>query len=330
MKPSLESLTPEQKRAMLARLLEQQQATCKTAFMLQAVYLNTLIQPAPVWNIRFTVRYFHKFEPELLRARMQRIVERHPALRTTYHLPPQHEADYRSRLMGIRTGAVKPCEINFDRLVEQRVHPSHALEFKVVEARDWSVEELRLALQQDAAEPYDLGRLPICRLRMYRRENEDVVQFDVHHIAMDLWSLEQVLAELEKPEEGPAPPSFAEFCAWQQAWFSLPKAEAMRQWWRQQLEGCPDLAFPQLTGKADSDSVSFQIGLELLTLARQHCKTYKVTLFNLLLSAYQVTLGHMMERDDLAVGGTIANRLDRLLLAPGALSAQAARGGQLE
>lgn len=308
MNPSLQALSPEQKRVMLARLLEKQQATCKTAFLLQAVFLNTMIQAAPVWNIRSTQRFFHKLDPEMVRARMQRIIDRHPALRTTYHLPAEHAAEYRAKLAGLATGAVKPYQINVDARIEQRVHPAHTLEFKVVDARGWSPEKLREALLADAAEPYDLAQLPVCRLRLYQREVDDLMQFDVHHCAADLWSLEQIWSEMEKPEDGPPPPSFAEFCNWQHAWFSLPKAEEVRQWWRQELEGCPDLAFPALTGKATSESVFFRLDSKHVALARQHCRTCKITLFNVLLSAYQVALGRMFGRDDLAVGGTVANR----------------------
>ena len=308
MKPSVQSLSPEQKRAMLARLLQQQKTVCKTAFILQGLILDCLMHPAPAWNMRSTIRFFDKVDPELLRTRMQRIIDRHPALRTTYEIPAERELEYHGKILTIRLNALQLYELNLETMVEQRVHPSHTLEFKVVDATRWSAEQLRESLLADALEPYDLTCLPVCRLRLYQRQNDDVMQLDVHHCAADLWSLELIMAELEQPPEGPPPPSFAEFCAWQHAWFALPKAQEMREWWSRTLEGCPHLAFPLSLGDDPADRVLFRLDSEVLAQARQACRTHRITLFNLILSTLQVTMGRSLGLDDFAIGGAVANR----------------------
>ncbi len=302
------SLTPEQKRAMLARLLKQQPAVCKTAFILQGLFLDCMMSSGPVWNMRSTIRFFRKVDPELLRGRMQRIIDRHPALRTTYEVSPEHQLDYQARMLTIQLDAMKLYELNLEARVEQRVHPSHTLDFTVVDASKWTTEELRERLLADAQEGYDLARLPVCRLRLYRREADDVMQFDVHHCAADLWSLEIIMAELEEPREGPPPPGFPEFCAWQHAWFALPKAREIREWWKNELEGCPGLAFPHSVADDMADFVLFRLDAEVLALARQTCRTHKVTLFNLFLSTLQVTMGRSLGLDDFPIGGAVANR----------------------
>lgn len=308
MKPSVQSLSPEQKRAMLARLLQQQPAVGKTAFILQGLILDCIMNPAPVWNMRSTLRFFHKVDPEFLRTRMQRIIDRHPALRTTYEVPPEREIEYHAKILTIRLDAMQLYELNLETLVEQTVHPSHALHFTVVDASQWTPEQLRQRLLADALEPYDLKKLPVCRLRLYQRKHDDVMQLDVHHCAADLWSLELIMAELEQPPEGPPPPSFAEFCSWQHAWFALPKAQEMREWWRQNLEGCPHLALPHSEGDDPAERVLFRLDAQALAQARQVCRTHKITLFNLILSTLQVTMGRSLGLDDFAIGGAVANR----------------------
>lgn len=308
MKPSLEGLSPEQKRVLLASMLKQQNSLCKTAFILQGLILDSLMNPTPIWNMRSTLRFFHKVDPELLRSRMQRILDRHPALRTTYEIPAEQDLDYHAKMLTIRLDAMKLYELNLEAHILQRVHEHHAVDMKLVDARGWSPEQLREQLLIDAMEPYDLGRLPVCRLRLYQREHDDVMQFDVHHCAADLWSLEIIMAELEEPPEGPPPPSFAEFCTWQHAWFKLPKAQAMKDWWQQELEGCPPLAFPMSHGDDIADYVLFRVDSEQLQQARQLCRSYKITLFNLVLSTLQVTIGRAVEQDDFCIGGAVANR----------------------
>jgi condensation domain-containing protein len=307
-KNSVRSLTPEQKRAMLARMLEQKSAVVKTAFIIQGLILDCMMYNTPIWNMRSTIRLFHKVDPELLRTRMQRIIDRHPALRTTYAIPAEQDIDFHAKMLTIRIDAMKLWELNLETQVEQHVHPSHTLDFRVVDASEWSAEKLRERLLADALEMYDLTRLPVCRLRLYQRQSDDVMQLDLHHCAADLWSMEIIMAELEDPPEGPAPPGFPEFCLWQHAWFELPKAKEMRDWWSRELEGCPDLAFPYSLGDDPADFVLFRLDGDLIARARQVCRTHKVTMFNLVLSTLQVTLARSLGMEDFALGGAVANR----------------------
>jgi len=116
------------------------------------------------------------------------------------------------------------------------------------------------------------------------------------------------MAELEIPPEDPPPPSFAEFCAWQHAWFALPKAEEMRQWWLEELAHCPDLAFPHSEGDDHAQKVFFRLEGDVVNRARQICRTHKITMFNLMLSTLQATMGADLCLDDFAIGGAVANR----------------------
>lgn len=308
MKPDLRNLSPEDKRALLARMLEKKSAVCKTAFIVQGLLLDIKMHDTPIWNMRSTIRFFRKVDPELLRTRMQRVIDRHPALRTTYDVPADQEMEFEGKMLAIRLDAMGLWELNLETQIEQTAHPRHTLEMRVEDASDWSDEQLREKLLADALEGYDTRRLPVCRLRLYRRRDDDVMQLDIHHCAADLWSLELIMAELEQPPEGPPPPPFAEFCAWQHAWFALPKAEEMRQWWSRELQGCPALAFPHSTGDDPSDFVPFRLDAGLMAQAKAVCRAHRITVFNLILSTLQVSIGQAKGLDDFAIGGAVANR----------------------
>ena len=308
MKQDLRNLTAEEKRALLARMLEKKSAVCKTAFIVQGLILDLKMHDAPFWNMRSTIRFFRKIDPELLRARMQRVIDRHPALRTTYAPHPDNETEFEGKALAIRFNTMQLWQLNLETLIDQTAHPEHTLEMRVEDATGWSDERLRQKLLEDAMQPYDVAKLPVCRLRLYQRATDDVMQLDVHHCAADLWSLEVIMAELEEPPVGPPPPSFAEFCAWQHAWFALPKAEEMRQWWSRELKGCPDLAFPYAEADDPADFVAFRLDAATVAQARQVCREQRVTMFNLLLSTLQVVFSQALGLEDFALGGAVANR----------------------
>jgi hypothetical protein len=122
-------------------MLAQKSAVGKTAFVLQALNVICIMSNTPAWHMRSTIRFFHKVDPDVLRARMQRVIDRHPALRTTYHLLPDQELDFHAKILMLRLEALQFYEVSLEAPVEQRVHPTHNLEFKVVDAREWSPKE---------------------------------------------------------------------------------------------------------------------------------------------------------------------------------------------
>lgn len=294
---------------MLARLLkEKSTVVSKTAFMLQSMFLDILIAGAPVWNMSSTVRLFKKVDPEMMRARMQKIIDRHPSLRTTYEIPQHRQLALQAKVFLLRMGVHKLYELYLDTYVEQRVHPQHTLDFTLVDATDWSADRLRQRLSDDAQQPYDITQLPVCRLRIYQCANYDVMQLDIHHCVADLWSLELIMAELEQPSDAPPPPSFGEFCSWQHAWFALPKAAEMRKWWVRYLRNTPTSIVGPSQATDPADVVLFRLDAALLAQARAACRANKVTLFNLLLSTMQATVGRSLGAPDFSIGGVMANR----------------------
>ncbi|MHB2017413.1 MAG: condensation domain-containing protein, partial [Candidatus Xenobia bacterium] len=157
MQCSLDAMSGDQKRAMLARLFKERVSRCVP--WQESTVLHELLEPlVRVSNIRQTLRFLSPQDPVLLRQRLQRIVDRHRMLGTYYR------------------------QVN-NQQVLQVVEPEHAVVFDVVDARHWNAREMRSRLLADAGRPYPLSSLPIFRTQLYRRETEDILQMEVHHAA---------------------------------------------------------------------------------------------------------------------------------------------------
>ena len=106
-----------------------------------------------------------------MRRAFQTLVDRHPALRTTF---PVHFG--------------KPI---------QRVDQAPKVHFQEVESSAWSLEELNIRLLEEAYRPFDLERGPLLRVTLFTRSaREHILLLVVHHIVIDFWSLAILLDEL--------------------------------------------------------------------------------------------------------------------------------------
>ena len=113
-----------------------------------------------------------RLEPELLAAAWQRVVARHPALRTSFHWQ----------------GLDKPLQV-----VHRELTVPFAVHDRCGEPRQ-RVEEL---LEEVRRRGFDLGRPPLLRLDwVWTGEARGLLAWTYHHILLDAWSASVVLAEV--------------------------------------------------------------------------------------------------------------------------------------
>ena len=89
-------------------------------------------------------------------------------------------------------------------------------------------------------------------------------------------------------------------------------------YWRQQLDGCPDLDLP--TDRPRPTALTHDGAVVLRTLPSELCKSLErsnriegVTMFMTMLTAFQVLLARYTGKTDIVVGSAIANRNRREL-----------------
>jgi amino acid adenylation domain-containing protein len=159
-----------------------------------------------------------RLDPGLLAAAWQRVVARHPALRTSFHWQ----------------GLDKPLQV---------VHREVTVPFAAHDRRGEPRRRVDDLLEDIRRRGFQLGRPPLLRLDwVWTSETGGLLAWTYHHILLDAWSASVVLAEvtavyqaLAGGGEAELPPArrFADYIAW----LRLRDAGADEPFWRARLAG---------------------------------------------------------------------------------------------
>ena len=174
-------------------------------------------------------------------------------------------------------------------------------------------------------QPFDLQRGPLLRAFLARLDQrEHILRITIHHAATDGWSMSIFLSELSRlyaafsqglPSPLPELPlQYAGYTAWQRDFLSGPAWQAQDAYWRRQLSGeiqplpLPlDAPRPGLQIFA-GERIEYDLPEALSMALRQLSRSSQVTLFMLLLAAFDVLLYRYSGQTDILVGSPIANR----------------------
>jgi hypothetical protein len=297
-------LSPEERRALLAKLLRKEanesQSLQPLSYNQQGIwFLYQLAPESRVYNVNFAARIRSDLDIPALRRAFQALVDRHPALRTTFC---------------VRSG--KPA---------QRVHPHLAVHFVETDASAWDSEVLKTRLLEEAYRPFDLERGPVLRVNLFTcSANDHVLLLVVHHIVIDFWSLALLLTELGTlyPAERagarallPALDSkYTDYVRWQAEMLASAEGERLWVYWQKQLAGqLPLLELPTDRPRPPvptyrGASHDFHLNYELSSRLKALAKAQGATLYMVLLAAFQVILHHHSGQEDLLVGSPVLGR----------------------
>src|SRR5262249_54928649 len=185
-------------------------------------------------------------------------------------------------------------------------------------------EAQRLAAE-DAQRRFDLAAGPLFRaklVRLFRREH--VVGVNMHHLVLGGWALGVLIREiralypafmLDRPSPLPElPVQYADYAVWQRGWL---RGEALARqvgYWKECLAGAPaalelpsDRVRPSVQsfrGAGHSFGLSRELSSALVELGRRE----GVTLYMVLLAAFQLLLARYSGQEDIVVGSPIAGR----------------------
>lgn len=297
-------LSPEEKRALLARLLRERAQSSREWSALShdqraLWFLYRLAPESAAYNLLYAARLRSSLDIDALQRAVDTLLQRYPILTATF---------------AMRDG--EPV---------QRFHKDQKIQVAVIDAAGRSPENLQRRLIEEANRPFDLEQGPILRIKLYKRDEQDyILALNVHHIAADFWALDILVDELcilyaanragiaaPLPEPGTQYPEYVR----QQAEM-LAGAEGERLWayWREKLSGeLPLLNLPTdrprplvqtYRGAVHSFALSDDLAWQLRALANAE----KVTLFTLLLAAYQTLLFRYTNQEDILVGTPMLGR----------------------
>ena len=264
-------------------------------------FLEQLGSAGRAYHIPKSLRLRGELHREALGRALDRIVERHEALRTTFH-----EVDGEPVQVIGEAGGFQLSEHDLG------AHPQ-------AEA------ELRRLMAEESGAPFDLARGPLIRGRLVRMADDDhALLVTMHHIVSDGWSMDVVVRELgalygafSRGEADPLPAlpvQYADYSAWQRRWVNGEVLQKQVDYWRTTLAGAPELlelpadrprpAQQDPAGAFAALELDEELTAGLKALAQRH----GATLFMTMLAAWSVVLARLSGQDDVVIGTPTANR----------------------
>ncbi|MEU9885449.1 amino acid adenylation domain-containing protein [Sphaerisporangium sp. NPDC051011] len=277
--------------------------------------------PAPLSYAQQRLWFLHDFDPgsteytvvtalrlrgtldvEALGAALSRIVARHEPLRTTF-----------STVEGNPVQVVRPAE--------PVVLVIEDLTGVAADEREAAMEE---CLRRETARPFDLGWGPVFRTTLIRLGARDhALAFLAHHIAVDGWSLDLLMRELdteygaalegEQVERTPLPIRYADYAAWQRSTANDRAMEEHLAYWSDRLAGVRPLDLPidhprPVVREAAGAMRLLTVDPEVVAGLRRVAGRGDATLFMALVAVVQVLLARYTGQDDIVVGTPTSGR----------------------
>jgi amino acid adenylation domain-containing protein len=260
-------------------------------------FLSQLEPNSALYNISRAFRLEGALDIDRLQQAVRAVVARHEVLRTTF--------------------------VETDRGPLQVVAPELDLPLQMCNVPWLPGDEVERLIALEAERPFNLAVGPLLRVTVFvASDHEHVLLLSIHHAIADSWSVSLFFRDLAAcylDQQDRLPPlvvQYADYSAWQQ---KLPDTELWQQltYWKNELANAPfvlELPTDQPRSVAQTSHGAKQtlsLGEHLSELVRQTSRQQGVTLFMLLMSAFQILLSLYSGQDDLLVGTPVAGRTMR-------------------
>jgi hypothetical protein len=253
------------------------------------------------YQFQATIELTGTLDADALAKALTEVVRRHEIYRTTFTDGPEGPA--------------------------QVVHPPFPVPLPVEDLRVTKDPDATAAetIREAIAEDIPAGRLPLVRWRLLRvAADRHILLHLEHHLIHDGWGFNVFIDELRalygayvagRPSPLPEPElQFADFAVWQRTWLAGPEAARQLAYWTKQLSGVPhflDLptdrprtAVRRFLGDAPRFTVPAHLTDQVRALARRE----RVSLFTVMLAAFELLLHGWSGNDDFCVASGIAAR----------------------
>ncbi|WP_434625010.1 non-ribosomal peptide synthase/polyketide synthase [Pseudomonas sp. Z1-29] len=202
----------------------------------------------------------------------------------------------------------------------------------VIEQQDLSAlpagereQAVRQAAEAQSMRPFDLSRGPLLRVELLKLDQQEhVLLLTLHHIVSDGWSMNVLIDEFIRcydaheagvaPQLADLPIQYSDYALWQRRWLEAGEQARQLAYWQAQLgDEHPVLELPTDHSRPAMPSYrgsryEFAIDAALAEQLRSTAQQQGVTLFMLLLGAFNVLLHRYSGQSDIRVGVPIANR----------------------
>lgn len=256
--------------------------------------LNRLDGKSTSYNTTITLKINGRPDVKKLEMVFDEIVSRHESLRTTFTM--------------------------IDGEPAQIIHETaeFKLEYEELYGKTEKIEDE----VKSFIKPYDLGKLPLFRLRLIKMVDSENLFFliiDIHHIISDGVSASIIIKEINALYNGEELPRleihYKDYAAWHEKLISSSLLIKEKEYWQNQLSGelpvldiACDYSRPAVFSSS-GESLHYIADSELTSKLRIIARENKATIFTLLLAAYNILMAKYSRQNDIIVGTPIAGRI---------------------
>ena len=274
------------------------------SFSQQRLWFIDRLEPGNTsYHLPGAVRLEGKLDLEILERVINEIFRRHEALRTRLE---EHDS--------------APLQV-IDEWKPQKL--------EVLDLRSLSQEEREAEVErrkrEEARTIFDLSKGPLFRVKVLILEDEQhLTLFSMHHIISDMWSMRILFREFgalyqayNAGEPSPLPEieiQYADYTVWQRKWMQGETLAKQLAYWKRQLAGIPSLLQLPTDKPRQAGSIHrgaherFVLGPELSGELKRLSQYEGVTLFMVLLAAFQTLLARYSGEERIVVGTPVAGR----------------------
>ena len=266
-------------------------------------FLDQLEPGSPLYNNPAAIRLRGRVNIEAFTESLNLVVARHEVLRTVF-------AGQGGRPI-------------------QQILPSMPVTVPIVDLSGLPEEkreaEMRRLAAEEAIHSFDLSQGPLLRMTLMREaEDSHVALLTMHHIASDGWSVGVLIGELaeayraiargQSPQLPFLPIQYADFAKWQREWLEKGARDEQIAYWKRRLPN-PSLVLELPTDRPRPPVQTFRGATQWGTLPRSVrgeleslARGEGVTLFMVLLAAFQTLLHRYTGQTEIRIGSPVAGR----------------------
>ncbi|WP_394332732.1 condensation domain-containing protein [Chitinophaga rupis] len=270
----------------------------------QTLWLSAQLQrSAAVYNIPGAYMLHGKLDTASLEQAFRALIQRHEILRTVFPL--------------------------IDGRIRQQVIPAadHHYHMPLIDLQAATGQEAQVKhwANQAASLEMDIEKGPLLHTTLLRLSAEKhLLLFTMHHLVADGWSMEVIIHDLlayyyaftnNLPEPlQPLKVQYKDFAAWQNRQLEGDAYEMHLQYWKNQFADTPPVLALPLDKQPNKDTpaagtdIPFAINGATRAALEQLCRDSGITMYTLLLSAYQLLFAAIARQTDLVVATPFAGR----------------------
>ncbi|MTI47956.1 MAG: amino acid adenylation domain-containing protein [Firmicutes bacterium] len=266
-------------------------------------FIEQLNKDVMAYNFQSTLRIEGALDTGLLEKSLTEVIRRQEVYRTTFP--------------------------SIDGRPYQLIHEPYSVNLPVIDITEVPKNQQRRVadeiIHEEIAKQFDLTKLPLARWVVIRLGINDHILLHIeHHTLHDGWSFRVFLRDLLKiysaykdGKESPLPEldiQFVDFSVWQRKLMSGERRDRQLEYWVNKLKGAKGVLEiptdrPRPVAQTFKGAVARRvIPKKLCRDIRSLCREQGVTLFMVLMAAYNSLLYRYTSQEDIVVGSGIANR----------------------